>query len=130
MHQDNNSAILLETNGKILGSKSTMHIKARLFFIKYIIARGDMYVDYCPTEKIWADVFTKPLQGTEFKEMRYMLINFPVDYVDSCTKDVDRISVVSNTDYFPTPSRLMKPLENKFCFVASPQECVGGVPKQ
>ena len=130
MYQNNKSAILLETTGKMSRSNRIKRIKVRLFLIKDVISHGDLSVYYCPTEKIWADVFTKPLQGTEFKEMRYMLINFPVDYVDSCTKDVDRISVVSNTDYFPTPSRLMKPLENKFCFVASPQECVGGVPKQ
>ena len=67
MYQDNKGAILLEANEKISSSKRTKHIKVSFFFIKYIIARGDMYVDYCPTEKIWADVLTKPQKGTAFK---------------------------------------------------------------
>ena len=77
-----------------------------------------------------ADFLIKPLQGTAFKEMRAMLMNFPVDYVDSCTKDMDKIAVVSNPDYCPTPSRLMKPSEKKIYFMASPQKCGGGVPGQ
>ena len=59
-----------------------------------------------------------------------MLMNLPVDYVNLCTKYVDKMSVVSKPDYFPIPSRLMNPLEKKVRFVASPQECVGGVTKQ
>ena len=56
-------------------------------------------------------------------------MNRPVEYVDLCTKYVDKIAGVSNPDYFPIYSRLMKPLEKKLCFMDSPQECVDGVPK-
>ena len=111
-------------------SKHTKHIKVRFFFIKDVIACGYLSVDYCPTEKMWADVLTKPLQRTTFKEMRAMLMNCPMDYVNLCTEDVENISGVSNPDYFLIPSRSMKPLEKKCCFMASPQECVEGVPKQ
>ena len=130
MYQDNKSAILLETHKKMSSSNHTKHIKVRFFFIKDVIACGYLSVDYCPTEKMWADVLTKPLQRTTFKEMRAMLMNFPVDYVDSCTKYMDKIAVVSNPDYCPTPSRLMKPSEKKIYFMASPQKCGGGVPGQ
>ena len=89
---------MLETNEKISISKSTKHIKVRFFFIKYAIAHGDLSMYYCPTKKIRADILTKPLQGTEFKEMRAMIMNCPVEYVDLCTKDVKNISGVYKTD--------------------------------
>ena len=44
MYQDNKSAILLETNENISSSKRTKHIKVRLFFIKCVIACGDLSV--------------------------------------------------------------------------------------
>ena len=56
-------------------------------------------------------------------------MNFPVDFVDSCTEEVDKISGVSKTDYFPITSRSMKPYEKKK-IMSSPKECVGVVPKQ
>ena len=77
-----------------------------------------------------ADFLTKPLQGTAFNEIRTMLMNLLVEYLYLFTKDVYNNTVVSKPDYFPIPSRLMNPLEKKVRFVASPQECVGGVTKQ
>ena len=47
---------------------------------------------------MWVGVLTKPLQGTEFKEMRDVLMNCPVYYVNLCTDDVDNIAVVSKPD--------------------------------
>ena len=85
MYQYNKSAILLEMNGKMSISNRTKHIKVRLFFIKYDIARGQLYVDYCLIEKMCADFLTKPLQGTSLKIMTAMLMNFPVEYFNSCT---------------------------------------------
>ena len=78
---------------------------------------------------MWEDVLTKPMQGTALKEVRYMLVNFPVEYVDSCTKDVDKIAGFSKSDLFPITSCSTNPLENKVCSMDSPQECVGGVSK-
>ena len=57
-------------------------------------------------------------------------MNLPVDYVNLCTKYVDKMSVVSKPDYFPIPSLLINPLKKIFCFMDSPQGCVGGVHKQ
>jgi len=34
----------------------------------------------CPTEQMWADVLTKPLQGMAFKRMRAELMNCSVEY--------------------------------------------------
>ena len=45
MHQDNKSAIFLDTNGKVSSSKRTNHMKLRFFLIKYyIISCGGLYV--------------------------------------------------------------------------------------
>ena len=41
-----------------------------------------MIVEYFPTEEIWADVLTKPLQGAPFRKMRSVLMNMPEHYVD------------------------------------------------
>ena len=78
MYQDNKSAILLESNGKMSRSKRTKHIHVCFFYIKDVIERGDMSVEYCPTGEIWADILTKPLQGIAFKKMRDMLMNCPL----------------------------------------------------
>ena len=75
MYHYNKSPILLETNGKISRSKRTNHIKVRLLFIKYVFSLGDLSVEYFPTEKMWADVVTKPLQGNAFRETRAMSMN-------------------------------------------------------
>ena len=72
----------METNEKISISKRTKHIKVRFLVIKDVINRGGLSVDYCPTEKIWADVLTKNLQRTAFKEMRAMLMNCTLDYAE------------------------------------------------
>jgi hypothetical protein len=37
---------------------------------------------YCPTDIMWADVLTKPLQGQKFRDMRAFLQNCPRDYDD------------------------------------------------
>ena len=81
MYQDNKSDILLEMNVKMPISKRTKHIKVRFLFTIDAISRGDMSMDYFPTDKMWADILTKPLKVNAFKEMRYMLMEFPVDYV-------------------------------------------------
>jgi hypothetical protein len=68
--QDNMSSILMEKNGRNSSSKRTRHMNIRYFFVKDKIANRELEVDYCPTEKMIADFFTKPLQGKLFNLMR------------------------------------------------------------
>ena len=82
LHQDNISAQLLERNGKFSSSSKTKHIKAKIFFVKDKVNDGDVVINDCPTEVVWADILTKPLQGKAFREMRAVLMNCPVDYID------------------------------------------------
>jgi hypothetical protein len=46
------SAILLEKNGKASSSKRTKHINVRYYFVTDRIKKGDMSVEWCPTEDI------------------------------------------------------------------------------
>ena len=71
LYQDNTSSIKLETNGKASSTKRTRHINIRYFLITDKIKRGEVStVEYCPTEEMVADYFTKPLQGAQFRKLR------------------------------------------------------------
>jgi len=58
------------------------HIKAKFLFIKDRVDNGEIRVIDCPTAVMWADIITKPLQGTAFHVMRAELMNCPVNYED------------------------------------------------
>ncbi len=69
LYQDNKSAELLMKKGRFLSRKKTKHIKSKFFFIKDRIGDGEIRVIYPPTEEMWADILTKPLQGKAFRYM-------------------------------------------------------------
>lgn len=69
LHQDNKSTIVLAEKGRSNAGR-TRHVNIRYFFIKDAIERKEVRVVYTPTEKMVADFFTKPLQGTLFQTMR------------------------------------------------------------
>jgi hypothetical protein len=79
VYQDNKSAILLETHGRASSSKRTRHINIRYFFVKDRIDNKELSVEYCPTEHMLADYFTKPLQGSQFKTFRDRIMNHNPD---------------------------------------------------
>ena len=68
MHQDNVSAPMLDTNGKLYSSRKNKHIKAKLLFIKDKVDSEEVKIVDCPSGVMWEDVLTKPLQGTEFRK--------------------------------------------------------------
>ena len=82
IHQDNVSAQMLETNGKLSSSRKTKHMKAKFFFIKDKVDSEEVKILYCPAGLIWADILTKPLQGIEFRKMRAQLMNCAIEYID------------------------------------------------
>ena len=75
MYQDNQSAILLENNGKSSSYKRTKHMNIRYFFITDRIKKGDLHIEYYPTDNMVADFFTKPLQGKKFLQFRKVIMN-------------------------------------------------------
>ncbi len=84
-------------------SQHTKHINAKYFLIKDYYDAGVIDVKFCPTNQMWADVLTKPLQGQKFRDMRAFLQNCPQDYED----DTEVTSPIMPQD------------------VASSRECVG-----
>jgi hypothetical protein len=109
--QDNMSALSLEKNGRISSSKRTKHIKAKFFLIKDYYEAGDLDVQYCPTDVMWADVLTKPLQGQKFRDMRAFLQNCSRSYDDNIELQTDELA--------------RKSLKPQVKTVASLRECVG-----
>ena len=78
VYQDNQSAILLEKNGRASSSKRTRHINIRYFFVTDRVAAKEVAVEYCPTGEMLADFYTKPLQGSLFKKFRDQIMNLDV----------------------------------------------------
>jgi hypothetical protein len=79
VYQDNQSAMLMEKNGRASSGKRTRHINIRYFFVTDRIANGELTIEYCPTKEMFADFFTKPLQGTPFRTFRDWLMNVNPD---------------------------------------------------
>ena len=75
MYQDNQSAILLENNGRASISRRTKHLNIRYFSITDRIKKGELKIEYCPTDDMVADFFTKPLQGKKFIQFRKIIMN-------------------------------------------------------
>ena len=79
MYQDNQSAILLEKNGTKSSSKRTRHLNIRYFFIVDKIKNNELKVEYCPTDEMVGDFFTKPLQGKKFQDFCHVILNLHVE---------------------------------------------------
>ncbi len=110
--QDNMSSLSLEKNGRISSSKRTKHIKAKYFLIKDYYELGGIDLCYCPTDVMWADILTKPLQGQKFRDMQAFLQNCPRDYDDDIELNTDKLAWKSMNQQVKT--------------VASSWECVDG----
>ena len=72
--QDNESAIRLETNGRMSAGPKSRHIAIRYFWIKDRIKAEGITIRHCPTLQMVADFFTKPLQGSLFKKFRDVIM--------------------------------------------------------
>ena len=93
------STLSLAKNGYVSSSKRTKHIKAKYFFVRNYHNASKIDLQYCPTEQMWADVLTKPLQGAKFRLMRAFLMNCPIDYSEDPV-----ITPTSNPTLSPTTS--------------------------
>ena len=76
------SAIYIEKNGSVSCGEKSRHINIRFFFIKDVLKREGIEVKHCPTERMIADFFTKPLQGKLFRYLRDIVMGlapFPME---------------------------------------------------
>jgi hypothetical protein len=85
LEQDNESAIKLETNGRMSAGPKSRHIDIRFFFIKDRTRDCGIEIRHCPTLNMLADFFTKPLQGALFRKFRDVLLGYST--VDTLTTD-------------------------------------------
>ena len=70
LYQDNTSAMKLEINGKASSGKRTRHFDIKFFYFTDLIKRGEINVEYCPTDEMMADYMTKPLVGSKFVKFK------------------------------------------------------------
>ena len=75
LYQDNKSTILLQQNGKKSSGKRTRHLNIRYFFLTDQIEKGNVKVEYCPTDDMIADFMSKPVQGEKFRKFRKQIMN-------------------------------------------------------
>ena len=83
-HQDNQSAMKLEINGRKSCGQKSRHINIQYFFIKDRTEQENIKIKYCPTEEMLADFFTKPLQENLFRKFREVLMGRK--HIDSLKK--------------------------------------------
>ena len=82
IYQNNESSILLETNGKKSSKKNTRHMEIRYFFVTDYVKQEKIRIKYCHTDDMVADYFTKPLQGSKFQKFRRFLLNLREPMMD------------------------------------------------
>ena len=70
LYQDNNSAILLEKNGRASVGKQSRALNVQYFFLTDQVHQGNLIIKYCSTENMIGDYMTKPLQGAKFIKFR------------------------------------------------------------
>ena len=68
---DNSNAIDISKN-PIQHSK-TKHIEIRYHFIRDLVERKIVYLEYIPTERQNTDIFTKPLDRSKFETLRQVI---------------------------------------------------------
>ena len=79
VYQDNQSTMLLAKNGRQSSGKSTRHLEIRYYFVTDNICRNRLSLEYCPTEEMIGDFFTKPLQGALFYKLWSLIMNLNSD---------------------------------------------------
>ena len=111
----------IEMNGKQSCGQKSRHIKSRYFFIKDRINKSKIKVEYCPTEKMLADFFTKPLQGKLFRRFRDVIMGhkhistlMSMDLTKSTPKErVEKNTSTTNTNQTRTTKGIEGNSKNK-----------------
>ncbi len=74
LYQDNQSAMLLEVNGRKSAGKRSRAMNIRYYFLTDQVEKGNLQIMYCPTDEMIGDYFTKPLQGEKFRKFRKCIL--------------------------------------------------------
>ena len=73
--QDNQSAMLLENNGRASAGKRSRHMNIKLFHTTDRIKNKELETQCCPTDETLVDHLTKALQGAKFHKFRFRMMN-------------------------------------------------------
>lgn len=65
MYEDNQGTIALARNP--VNRQRCKHIDIKYHFIREVINSGRVSLEYCPTDKMLADVMTKPVSKVKLK---------------------------------------------------------------
>jgi Reverse transcriptase (RNA-dependent DNA polymerase) len=76
VYQDNLSCMALLARGRS-GGERTRHISIRYFWVKDRVDRGEAKIEHMGTAELYANVLTKPLQGSQFIYERGCLTGWP-----------------------------------------------------
>ena len=76
IYQDNQSCMALVARGRS-GAERTRHIQIRYFWVKERVDTGEVRVEYLRSEDMYANVLTKPLQGSQFQREKGGLTGWP-----------------------------------------------------
>jgi hypothetical protein len=76
VYQDNMSCMALIDRGRS-GAEKTRHISIRYFWVKERVTTGEMELEHKGTKEMYANLLTKPLQGSQFVYERECLTGWP-----------------------------------------------------
>ena len=128
VHQDNLSSMLLETNGRGSSGKRTRHMNIRYFFVADVCKRGEIVIEYCPTDEMIGDFFTKPLGGAKFRRFRNIIMN--IDHDEFGPVDMDELTALHHEKMqrrfeMENEKKQDESTKNKMSESVDSQECVG-----
>ena len=76
VYQDNQIAIRMEKSDRKSCNGNLRHINIRYFFVKDRVDKREVKTKYCPTQKMLANYFTKPLKKQVFKIFREVILGY------------------------------------------------------
>lgn len=76
VYQDNMSCMALIDRGRS-GAEKTRHISIRYFWVKERVTTGEMELEHKGTKEMYANLLTKPLQGSQIVYERECLTGWP-----------------------------------------------------
>lgn len=75
IYQDNESCILMMQRAPRNFQTSSKHVRIKWSFFRQQYRRNLLYLEYCPTENMRADLLTKPLGGVLFRKHSGTVLN-------------------------------------------------------
>ena len=82
--QDNEGAEKMAKNGRLSCGSNSRHINIKFFWISDRVKQGHVQIKRCHMDRMLADFFTKPLQGSKFHTFRRIIMGW--EHISSIIK--------------------------------------------